>query len=181
MDELTLTCQERMEKCIVSLKESFNTLRTGRANASLLDKIECDYYGEKMPINQICAITIPEPRQILVKPYDKGDIKSVYNAIAGSDLYLNPINDGDSIRIVIPPLTEDKRKELAKKAKSFAEESKVAIRNIRREFFDKLKKSDDYSDDLKDRIEKEMQKVTDEIIVKVDNLTKEKEKEILSI
>lgn len=181
MDELSLACKERMEKCISNLKESFNTLRTGRANASLLDKIECEYYGDRMKINQICAITIPEPKQILVKPYDKSDVKSVFAAIAASDQHLNPINDGDSIRIIIPALTEDKRKELAKKAKVFAEENKVAVRNIRREFGDKLKKSDEYSDDLKERIEKEIQKVTDEVISNIDKITKEKESEILSI
>lgn len=181
MDELTLTCKDRMNKCVLNLKESFNTLRTGRANAALLNKIEADYYGDRMPINQICAITTPEPNQLLVKPYDKGDMKAVYSAIAASDQHLNPINDGDCIRIIIPALTEDKRKELSKKAKSFAEEAKVAVRNVRREFVDKLKKSEEYSEDLEERIEKEIQKVTDEIVLEIDNLTKEKTNDIMSL
>lgn len=181
MDELAIQAKERMSKSLVSLKESFNTLRTGRANAALLDKIECDYYGDKLPINQICAITIPEPRQLIIKPYDKQDVKSVFNAIATSDLNLNPTNEGDQIRITIPALTEDKRKELAKKAKSYSEECKVSIRNIRRDIIEGLKKSDEYSDDLRKRIEEEIQKVTDEHIKLTDEAYQVKEKEILSI
>lgn len=181
MDELAIQAKERMEKSLLSLKDQFNTLRTGRANAALLDRIECDYYGDKLPINQICAISIPEPRQIVVKPYDKGDVKNVFAAIAASDLNLNPVNEGDQIRITIPALTEDKRKELAKKAKAFGEDAKVSVRNIRRDTLDFIKKSDEYSDDLKKRIEEDIQKVTDESIKAIDEACANKEKEILTI
>ena len=181
MDELALFAKERMQKTISNLKETFNTLRTGRANAALLDRIECDYYGDKLPIKDISAISSPEPRQLIVKPYDKGDVKAVYTAIVASDLGLNPTNEGDQIRILIPALTEDKRRELAKKGKGYAEDAKVAIRNIRREFVDMVKKSDEYTDDLKKRIEQDIQKVTDESIKLVDEAYQAKEKEILTV
>ena len=181
MDELALLAKERMSKSISNLKEQFNTLRTGRANAALLDRIECDYYGDKLPIKDICAISVPEPRQLIIKPYDKGDVKSVYTAIVASDLGLNPTNEGDQIRILIPALTEDKRRELAKKGKAYAEDAKVAIRNIRREYVDGVKKSDEYTDDLKKRIEADIQKVTDESIKVVDEAYSAKEKEILTV
>lgn len=181
MDELALLAKERMQKAIVNLKEVYNTIRTGRANAALLDKVECDYYGDKLPIKDICAISVPEPRQLIVKPYDKGDVKSVYTAIIAADLGLNPSNEGDQIRILIPALTEDKRRELAKKAKGYAEEAKVAIRNVRRDVMEGLKKSEEYSDDLKKRIEADIQKVTDETIKSVDEIYAAKEKEIMSI
>ena len=139
MDELAILAKERMSKSIVNLKDQFNTLRTGRANAALLDRVEADYYGDNLPIKDICQISSPEPRQLIVKPYDKGDVKAVYTAIVASDLGLNPTNEGDQIRITIPALTEDKRRELAKKGKAYAEDAKVAIRNIRREFVDMVK------------------------------------------
>lgn len=181
MDELTIEAKTRMEKSIVSMIENFNTLRTGRASSSLLDRISCEYYGDMMPINQICAISIPEARQILVKPFDKGDVKNVYAAICASEQNLNPINDGDSIRINIPPLTEDKRKELVKKAKVFLEEAKVSVRNIRREYLDFIKKSDEYSEDLSKRITAEIDKVTNEMVANLEKELSSKEKDIMSI
>lgn len=181
MDELALFAKERMQKTISNLKDTFNTIRTGRANAALLDRIECDYYGDKLPIKDICAISSPEPRQLIVKPYDKGDVKAVYTAIVASDLGLNPTNEGDQIRILIPALTEEKRRELAKKGKAYTEEAKVAIRNIRREYVDLVKKSDEYTDDLKKRIEADIQKVTDEAIKAVEDAYAVKEKEILTV
>ena len=181
MDEMAIECKEAELKCVVSLKENFNTLRTGRASAALLDKISCDYYGDKMPIKDICSIQTPDPRQLVVKPYDKGDVKSVFAAIAASDQNLNPTLNGDSIFINIPPLTEDKRKELAKKAKTFTEEAKVAIRNVRRNFMDLIKESDEYSEDLQKRIEDDIEKVTGEVLKEADNAYAEKEKEILKI
>lgn len=181
MDELALLAKDGMQKSIANLKEKFNTLRTGRANAALLDRVECDYYGDKLPIKDICQISVPEPRQLIVKPYDKGDVKSVYTAIVASDLGLNPTNEGDQIRILIPALTEDKRRDLAKKGKSYAEEAKVAVRNIRRDFIDDVKKSDEYTDDLKKRIEADIQKVTDESIKAIDDAFAAKEKEIMTV
>lgn len=181
MDELALLMKEKMIKTISNLKETLSTLRTGRASASMLDKIQAEYYGDMMPINQISQVSCPEPRQILVKPYDKNDVKSIISAINAADLGLNPINDGDSIRINIPALTEEKRKELAKKAKTVCEEAKVAVRNIRRDTMDGLKKSEEYSDDLKKRIEEDIQKVTDEQVKAIDVILEAKEKDIFTI
>ncbi|MFA5481486.1 MAG: ribosome recycling factor [Bacilli bacterium] len=181
MDELALETQEKMEKTIQVFKANLNTLRTGRANAALLDRIEADYYGDKMLIAQICAISIPEPRQLLVKPYDKSDLKSVASAISASDLGINPIVDGDQIRLIIPALTEETRFNLTKRAKIYAEETKVAIRNIRRDYVDFVKSSEDYSDDLKKRIESDIQKVTDEANKKIDEILTVKDKEIMSL
>ena len=181
MDELTIQAKEKFDKTIVSLKENFATLRTGRANPSMLDKVQADYYGDKMPINQIAAITSPEPRQILIKPYDKNDVKAIVSAISSSGLNLNPTVDGNQIRIIIPPLTEDTRKIIVKQAKQMSEDSRVALRNVRREYIDFLKSDEGYSDDLKDRIQDEIQKVFDEASKEIDNLFANKEKEILTL
>jgi ribosome recycling factor len=181
MDELALDAKKKMEECLVNLQANYNTLRTGRASASLLDRISCDYYGDKMPINQICGISSPEPRQLIVKPYDRSDVKAVYAAIAASDQNLNPTVNGDQIFINIPALTEEKRKELAKKAKSYTEESKVQIRNVRRDYMDLLKDSDEYSEDLEKSIKDDIEKVTTEVLKKADDAFSAKEKEILSI
>ena len=161
MDELTNQAKAKFDKTVTSLKENLVTLRTGRANPNMLDKVQADYYGEKMPINQIAAITSPEPRQILVKPYDKNDVKSITAAIAGSGLNLNPTVDGDQIRIIIPALTEDTRKTIVKQAKQMSEDARVALRNVRREYMDFLKGDESYSDDLKERIQDEISKVFD--------------------
>ncbi|MCQ2794030.1 MAG: ribosome recycling factor [Bacilli bacterium] len=181
MDELTIQAKEKMDKTIANLKDNFVTLRTGRANPSMLDKVQADYYGDKMPINQIAAITSPEPRQILVKPYDKNDLKAIVAAISSAGLNLNPTVDGDQIRIVIPGLTEDTRKQIAKQAKAMSEDAKIALRNIRREYFDFLKDDEGYSDDLKKRIQDEIQKVVDETSKTIDSLLATKEKEILTV
>ena len=181
MDELALEALDKMEKTVQVFKANLNTLRTGRANAALLDRIEVEYYGDKILIGQIASITVPEPRQLLVKPYDKGDLKSIVSAINTSDISINPIVDGDQIRLIIPALTEETRRDLVKRAKVYSEESKVAIRNIRREYVDFVKSSDDYSDDLKKRIEGEIQKVTDESNKKIEDVLVTKEKEIMSI
>ncbi|MFA5236187.1 MAG: ribosome-recycling factor, partial [Bacilli bacterium] len=125
MDELTLEAQSRMEKSIEALQANFNTLRTGRANAALLDRIEVDYYGDKILLNQIASVSVPEPRQLLIKPYDRNDVKSIVAALSLSNIGINPINDGTSIRLVLPPLTEERRRDLVKQAKRFADECKV--------------------------------------------------------
>ena len=181
MDELTIQAKEKMDKTIANLKANFATLRTGRANPSMLDKVQADYYGDKMPINQIAAITSPEPRQILVKPYDKNDVKSICAAIAAANLGVNPINEGDCIRITIPPLTEDTRRELVKKAKAMSEDSKVAVRNIRRDYIDLVKASDDMTEDLQKRVQDEIQKVVDETIKEIEDILAKKESEIMAI
>ncbi|OQC11204.1 MAG: Ribosome-recycling factor [Tenericutes bacterium ADurb.Bin087] len=181
MDEYALLAEERMEKSILNLKSEFATLRTGRASAALLDRIECDYYGEKMPINQISSISVPEPRQLLIKPYDKGDMRSILAAINASTLGINPINDGDTIRLILPPLTEERRRDLVKQAKKFTEEAKIAIRNIRRDANSSIKADKDLSEDMSKRAEEAVQKVTDEYVKKADELLKEKEEEILTV
>lgn len=181
MDNYKLLAEERMEKSVVNLKSEFATLRTGRASVALLDRIETDYYGEKMPINQISSISIPEPRQLLIKPYDKGDIKSIIAAINASTLGINPINDGDTIRLILPPLTEDRRKELVRQAKKFTEEAKIAIRNIRRDINNAIKANKELSEDQVKRAEDAVQKVTDEFTKACDEALKQKEQEILTV
>lgn len=181
MDNYKLLAEERMEKSVANLKSEFSTLRTGRASAALLDRIEADYYGEKMPINQISSISIPEPRQLLIKPYDKGDIKSIIAAINASTLGINPINDGDTIRLILPPLTEDRRKELVRQAKKFTEEAKIAIRNIRRDINNAIKADKQLSEDQVKREEDAVQKVTDEFTKACDEALKHKEQEILTV
>lgn len=181
MDEITLEAKEQMQKTIESLRNELSTLRTGRASPAMLDRVECDYYGDKMFIKDICSISSPEPRQLVVKPYDRGDIKSVAAGISASNLGLNPMVEGDCIRLIIPALTEETRRDLAKKAKATAESNKVAIRNIRREYIDLVKDSDEMTDDYKKRIQDEIQKVVDEMMAEIDTIVSTKEKEIMAI
>lgn len=181
MDAYALEAQDKMGKTIENLKSQFVTLRTGRASAAMLNGIEVDYYGCPTPINQISSISVPEPRQLLIKPFDKNDLKNIVEAINASDLGLNPINEGDHIRLIIPALTEDRRKEIVKQAHKYAEETKVSIRNIRRDYMDVIKIDDSYSEDLLRRGQDDIQKVTDEACSKVDQLLEEKEKEIMAI
>jgi len=180
MDAIALEAQSHMGKSIENLHANFNTLRTGRANAALLDKIEVDYYGDRILLSQIASITVPEPRQLLVKPYDRNDVKSIVSAIASSNIGINPINDGTSIRLVLPPLTEERRRDLVKLAKRYADEGKVAIRNIRHEYIDLLT-DDEYTEDLKKRIIADIQKVHDDKILEIDAAFKEKEIEIMTL
>ncbi|MFA5283466.1 MAG: ribosome recycling factor [Bacilli bacterium] len=181
MDAITLEAQSKMTKAIDSFKTNLNTLRTGRANAAILDKVYADYYGDKIQISQIASIVTPEPRQIVVKPYDKNDLKSIVSAVAASGLGLNPQAEGDIIRIIIPALTEDSRRDLVKKAKSFAEDCKISIRNIRRDYLDLIRENDEMSEDLQKRVEQEVQKAIDESIKKVDEIIQAKEKDIMSL
>ena len=181
MDELSLDCQQRMNKTIDSLRSALVTLRTGKANPQMLNGLTIDYYGSQTPINQISSITVPEPRQLLIKPYDKNDVKAIVSAIHASDLGLNPINEGLQIRLMIPVLTEERRRDLTKQARKYGEEAKVAVRNIRREYVDLVKDSDEYTEDYQKRILDEIQKVTDEAIKKIDEVVAEKEKEMMSL
>ncbi|MDD2208963.1 MAG: ribosome recycling factor, partial [Bacilli bacterium] len=178
MDEIVLDSQQRMEKSIESLRASLVTLRTGRANPAILSTLMIDYYGSPTPVNQISSISVPEPRQLLIKPYDRNDMKAILTAINASSLGLNPINEGTSIRLMIPTLTEDRRRELSKQAKKYGEEAKVAIRNIRRDYVDLVKSDDTYPEDYQKKILEDIQKVTDEAIQKIDDICQEKEKEI---
>ncbi len=173
---------ERMKKSIAALKDEFNTIRTGRASASLFDKVRVDYYGDKSPLSQVATISIPEARLVVIQPWDKGLIGEIEKGIQKSELGLNPSNDGKVIRIQIPPLTEERRKELVKTAKGYAEQSRVAIRNIRRDGNDDLKKLQKEGllteDELKVS-EEELQKSTDRFIQDINKILEEKEKEIL--
>ena len=181
MDDYALEAQGKMNKSIDSYRVSLSSLRTGRASAAMLNGIEVDYYGSPTPINQIASISVPEPRQLLIKPYDKNDVKNICTAITNSDLGLSPINEGAMVRLIIPVLTEERRKEIVKQARKFAEEAKIAVRNIRRDYMEILKIDDSYSEDLQRRAQDDIQKVTDEAIKNIDSILAEKEKEIMAI
>ena len=181
MDEIALDAQGRMNKSIDSLRQTLATLRTGRASPAILAGVQIDYYGSMTPINQISSITVPEPRQLLVKPYDKNDVKAIVTAINAANLGLNPINEGLVIRLIIPALTEERRIEITKQAKKYGEEGKVAVRNIRREYVDLVKEDDTMSEDYQKRALDDIQKVTDEAIKTIDQIVADKEKELLQI
>lgn len=176
------TIEARMDKTIASLKDSFNTIRTGRANAAIFDKVRVDYYGTKSPLNQVATIAIPEARSVIITPFDKSLITEIEKAIQMADLGLNPSNDGKVIRIAIPALTADRRKELVKQAKTVAENSRTAIRNIRRDGNDDLKKQQKdgtlTEDGLKTETDK-LQKLTDKYIDEINKIYDAKEKDIL--
>ena len=175
--------EERMEKTIASFKDSLNTIRTGRANAAIFDKVRVDYYGTKTPLNQVATIQIPEARSVIIQPFDKSLIGEIEKAIQVADLGFNPSNDGKVIRITIPALTADRRKELVKQAKTIAENSRTAIRNIRRDGNDDLKKQQKdgtlTEDGLKTETDK-LQKLTDKYIDEINKIYDAKEKEILN-
>ena len=176
------TIEARMDKTIDSLKDSFNTIRTGRANAAIFDKVRVDYYGTKSPLNQVATIAIPEARSVIITPFDKSLISEIEKAIQMADLGLNPSNDGKVIRIAIPALTADRRKELVKQAKTVAENSRTAIRNIRRDGNDALKKQQKdgtlTEDGLKTETDK-LQKLTDKYIDEINKIYDAKEKDIM--
>jgi ribosome recycling factor len=176
--------KDRMDKAVAALKEEFGSLRTGRASASLLDQIQVEAYGSMVPINQVGAISVPEARMITVSIWDKGLAVSVEKAIRSSDLGLNPVVDGTTLRIPIPPLTEERRKDLAKIAGRYAEQQRVAIRNIRRDANEDLRKAEKdhvISQDEEKKMESEVQKLTDEAIKRVDEALKTKEQEIMQV
>ena len=176
------TIEARMDKTIDSLKDSFNTIRTGRANAAIFDKVRVDYYGTKSPLNQVATIAIPDARSVIITPFDKSLISEIEKAIQMADLGLNPSNDGKVIRIAIPALTADRRKELVKQAKTVAENSRTAIRNIRRDGNDDLKKQQKdgtlTEDGLKTETDK-LQKLTDKYIDEINKIYDAKEKDIM--
>ena len=172
-----------MEKTLSSLKDEFNTIRTGRASAAIFDKVRVDYYGNKSPLNQVAQISIPEARTVLISPFDKSLISEIEKAIQVADLGLNPSNDGKVIRIAIPALTADRRKELVKQAKNTAENYRTTIRNIRRDGNDDLKKQQKAGELTEDQLKKEtdeLQKLTDKYIAEINKVYEAKEKEILA-
>lgn len=176
--------EDRMEKAMAALKREMASLRAGRASASLLDRVQVEYYGSMTPLNQMAGITTPDSRTLLIQPWDKSAMGAIEKAILKSELGLNPSNDGTVIRIIIPALTEERRAELAKMTRKFGEEAKVAVRNIRRDANDdikKLEKSDGISEDETRRHQDEIQKLTDRYIVEVDKILAAKEKEIMEV
>ena len=173
-----------MRKSVESTQRTFNTIRTGRANASLLDKIVVEYYGAETPLKSLATISTPDSQTIQIQPFDSGAINGIEKAIAMSDLGLTPNNDGRSIRINIPPLTEDRRKELCKLAAKYAEEGKVALRNIRRDGIERIKKQEkegDLSEDQSRDAQDKVQKLTDRCIADLEKLLATKEAEILKV
>lgn len=176
--------KERMQKSLDHLASEFATVRAGRANAAVLDHIQVEYYGSPTPIQQVASISSPDPRSLVIQPWDSTVLRSIEKAILTSDLGINPTNDGKCIRLLFPQLTEERRKDLAKQVKKYGEECKVAIRNIRRDAMDtykKQQKASEITEDDQKSLEKDMQKMTDEFIKKVDDMTAKKEKELYAI
>ncbi|GAV11990.1 ribosome recycling factor [Paenibacillus sp. NAIST15-1] len=175
--------EERMEKAIAALKRELATLRAGRATPALLDRIQVEYYGAMTPVNQLANISTPDPRTLMIQPWDKSSLSDIERAIMKSDLGLTPANDGSMIRLAIPALTEERRAELVKHTKKFGEEAKVAVRNIRRDANDDIKKLEktDISEDESRRHQEDIQKTTDKYIAEVDKVLVAKEKEIMEV
>ena len=184
METLFAKTKERMEKCLDSLERDFSTIRAGRANPNVLNNVMVDYYGTPTPVGQMAAVSVPEPRLLVIQPWDASIIKEIEKAILKSDVGITPNNDGKVIRLSFPPLTEERRKELVKVVHKYAEEAKIAIRSIRRDamedFKAKKKTSEITEDDLKG-IEKDIQTMTDDYVKEIDSISKDKEKEVLEV
>ncbi len=175
--------REAMDKASASLKRDYQKVRTGRASTALLDGIQVDYYGTQTPLNQLANLTVPDPRMIVISPYDKGAIGAIERSIQTSDLGLTPSNDGKVVRISIPPLTEERRKDLVKQVRKLAEDHKVGVREGRRDALSMLKdlQADGLSEDDRRRAEKQVQDITDEFVKSIDELSAQKEKEVLEV
>ena len=184
MDARLNVFEEKMEKTMHNLGEEFGSIRAGRANPHVLDKLRVDYYGTPSPIQSVANVSVPEPRMIQIQPWEASLVKAIEKAILTSDLGLNPSNDGKVIRLVFPELTEERRKDLSKDVKKKGEDAKVALRNIRRDAIDtvkKLGKTDDISEDEIKDLENQIQKLTDKFVAKVEKAVEEKTKEILTV
>jgi len=184
MQHVISNCEDRMVKSLNALTNEYLALRTGRASAAIFDKVRVDYYGQETPLNQVASVSVPEARLVVIQPWDKSLLPLIEKAIQKADLGLNPSNDGKLLRINFPPLTGDRRKELAKQAKASAETARVAIRNIRRDGMEeikKLQKDGKISEDEQKNGEEKLQKLTDSYIAKVNTAADEKEKEILEV
>ena len=179
-DMIILEVTDNMDKTIENLNKRFSTVRAGRANPSSLDGVFVDYYGSMTPLKQLATISVPEARQLLIKPFDKGSLNAIEKAILAANLGYNPGNDGETIRIVIPELTEERRRELVKQVKSICEDAKVSIRNIRRDGLEDVKKAELPEDEAKG-MEKEIQDLVNDYNKKVENMLKEKEQELLTV
>ncbi len=184
IDDTLLDAEEKMQKAVVVAKEEFGAIRTGRAHPVMFSKITAEYYGTQTPVNQLASFHIPEPRMIIVQPYDKSSLGAIERAIRDSDLGVNPANDGTIIRVVLPELSEERRKEYIKVARHKAEESRVAIRNIRRhgkDALDKLVRDGEAGEDEVRRAERELDELTHTYVAQVDELLKHKEAELLEV
>jgi ribosome recycling factor len=184
IEDLLDDAKRRMDKSVEATANEFNTIRTGRASAALLERVKVDYYGTETPLNQLATINVPEARLLTIQPYDPGSIKGIERAIQESELGLTPANDGKIIRLPIPQLTEERRKELVKVVRHLAEEGRVAVRNVRRDVMHHLKdlvRDGDVGDDEERRAEERAQKLTDEHTGKIDELLKRKEEEIMEV
>lgn len=181
IDDLIKDASARMDKSVEAARHELNTVRTGRASAALLDRIQIDYYGQQTPLRQLATINVPEPRMLTIQPFDPNSVKSIERALQESDLGLTPANDGKIIRLPIPQLTEERRKELVKVVKHIAEEGRVAIRNIRRDAIHHLKDLSEVGSDEERRAEERVQKLTDEHTHSIDELLKHKEAEIMEV
>lgn len=182
--EIVKTTDEKMNKTISVLKNELSSMKAGRANPKMLDRIEIECYGSMMPLNQVAGVSAPEPRVLLIQPWDKGSIKEIEKAILKSDLGLNPSSDGAIIRLIIPELTEETRKNLVKSIKKVGEEAKVAVRAIRRDANDKikaLKKDNEISEDEAKKAEENIQKETDKFVKEIDKILEAKENEVMSV
>jgi ribosome recycling factor len=177
-------CHDKMRKAIDHLKGEFGAVRTGRANPGLVEKLKVEAYGEELPLQQLAGFSVPEPRLLVISPYDKSQIKAIEKAIQGSDLGVNPSNDGTVIRLAFPQLTEERRKELVKVVKHRAEEGRVAVRNVRRQArhdLEALEKDGEIGKDDLARVEKDLEKHTHEVVAEIDTLLEHKEKELLEV
>lgn len=184
VQETLKDAEDRMTKAIEALERDLATVRTGRANPSLVDQLKVDYYGTPTPLQQLATVNVPEARLLVIQPYDKGSVGAIEKALLKSDLGLNPTNDGSIIRLAIPPLTEDRRKDLVKTVHKKVEDGRVAIRNVRRdahEMLRDLKRDKEISEDQEHNAQEELQKVTDRFIAEADNVGKEKEQELLEV
>lgn len=181
MASIAQTTEERMDKCIENLRENFTKIRTGRANPHILDTIQVDYYGVPTPIVQLAAIKVPEATTLVVEPWDKSALKPLEAAIQASDLGINPANDGASLRLSFPAPTQERRLELAKECKAYAEEARVAVRNVRRDMNGKVERDPDLADDDKHREQAGIQTITDKHISEIDTLLKHKEAEVMEV
>lgn len=184
IDETLFDAEEKMEKAVAVAKDDLGSIRTGRANPSMFSRIVIDYYGSPTPITQVSSINVPEPRMVVVKPYETGQLQAIETAIRNSDLGVNPTNDGNIIRISVPQLTEERRRELVKQAKSKGEDAKIAIRNVRRKTMDELnriQKDGEAGEDEVGRAEKELDKTTQKYVAQIDELVKHKESELLEV
>ena len=182
--KLPVEFENKMKKTCEALNTEYATIRAGRANTAVLNQIQVDYYGVPTPVQQVATVSTPDPRSLMIQPWDGSLLKAIEKAILASDLGINPQNDGRAIRLVFPPLTEERRKDLVKQTKKYAEEAKVAIRNIRRDAIDKFKKQQKASEITEDDYkiaEKDIQKLTDDYIKEIDKIAEKKEKELTEI